>query len=237
MAKAASTPHAPRNALLARLSPDNYRRLLPRLKSRKAESGQVLHEDRAPVEFAFFPITAVTSYLKVMQSGAAIEVGTVGKEGLVGVGVALGANSSPHRVIAQVPGEVLQIEVRALLSEVERSLPFRRLLVSYQSAFHAQVSQSVACNGLHPVGKRCCRWLLMTHDRVGSDLLPLTHEFLSLMLGVRRASVTDVLGPLRNRGLIAYTRGSITIRDRKGMEAAACECYCVVRDEYDRLLR
>ena len=99
-----------------------------------------------------------------------------------------------------MPGEVLQIEVRAVLSEVERSLPFRRLLVSYQAAFHAQVSQSVACNGLHPVGKRCCRWLLMTHDRVGSDLLPLTHEFLSLMLGVRRASVTDVLGPLRNRG-------------------------------------
>lgn len=235
MAKA-NTPHPPTgNRLLARLSPAEYKRLLPRLTPVHLESDQVLHKPRTPFVYAYFPTRAVSSYLRIMESGSTIEVGTVGNEGMIGVSGALGAPESPHQVIAQVAGEALRIEAKALAEETARSEPLRRLLVTYQAAFYAQVSQSVACNGLHPIGKRCCRWLLMTHDRVGADALPLTHEYLGFMLGVRRASVTEVLGPLRDQGLIQYSRGSITLLDRKGLEAAACECYQAVNDEYDRL--
>ena len=235
MAKA-SSPHSPSgNRLLARLPPAEYKRLLPRLKPVNLEPDQILHKPRTPFEYAYFPTRAVSSFLRIMESGSTIEVGTVGNEGMVGVSGALGAPESPHQVIAQVAGEALRIEVTALAEEAARSGSFRRLLVIYQAAFYAQVSQSVACNGLHPIGKRCCRWLLMTHDRVGAEVLPLTHEYLGFMLGVRRASVTDVLGPLRERGLISYCRGSITVHNRKGLEAAACECSQAVNDEYDRL--
>ena len=130
----------------------------------------------------------------------------------------------------------LRIESRALREEVARSGPFRDLLIDYHAAFMAQVSQSVACNGLHRLEQRCCRWLLMTRDRVGSDDLRLTHEFLAIMLGARRASVTEVLGPLQEAGLVRSHRGRIIIIDRAGLESRACECYRVVRDEYDRLL-
>jgi CRP-like cAMP-binding protein len=235
MAKATSSHSPLRNRLLARLPPAEYQRLLPRLKPVVMEPDQLLHKPRTPFLYAFFPTRAVTSFLQVMESGAAIEVGTVGNEGMVGVSGALGAPESSHQVIVQVAGEGYRIEVKALVAEADRSASFRRLLVTYQAAFHTQVSQSVACNGLHPIGQRCCRWLLMTYDRVGAEVLPLTHEYLGFMLGVRRASVTDVLGPLRERGLISYSRGAITVHDRKGLEAAACECYRAVNDEYDRL--
>jgi CRP-like cAMP-binding protein len=235
MAKATSS-HSPHgNRLLARLAPVEHKRLLPLLKAVELESDHVLHKARTPFVYAYFPTRAVSSYLRVMEDGSAIEIGTVGNEGMVGVSGALGAPESPYQIIIQVAGEALRVEVKALAAEVDRSAPLRRLLVTYQAAFHTQVSQSVACNGLHPINQRCCRWLLMTHDRVGAEVLPLTHEYLAMMLGVRRASVTEVLGPLRDRGLISYSRGSITVVDRKGLEAAACECYQAVIDEYDRL--
>jgi len=236
MAKATSPISPKGNRLLGRLQPSEYQRLLPRLKPVLLEADQILHKPRTPFVYAYFPTRAVTSYLRIMESGAAIEVGTVGNEGMVGVSGALGAPESPHQVIVQIEGEGYRIEVKALAAEVDRSASFRRLLVAYQAAFYAQVSQSVACNGLHPVGKRCCRWLLMTHDRVGTDILPLTHEYLGMMLGVRRASVTDVLGALREQGLISYSRGTITVLHRKALEAAVCECYQAVNDEYGRLL-
>jgi len=235
MVKATSLLSPKGNRLLARLAPAEYLRLLPLLKSLVLEPDQLLHKPRTPFVYAYFPTRAVTSYLRIMESGAAIEVGTVGNEGMVGASGALRAPESPHQVIVQVSGEGYRIEVKALAAEADRSASFRRLLVTYQAAFHAQVSQSVACNGLHPIGKRCCRWLLMTHDRVGADILPLTHEYLAMMLGVRRASVTDVLGPLRDQGLISYSRGAITVLNRKGLEGAACECYRSVNEEYDRL--
>jgi CRP-like cAMP-binding protein len=235
MAKATSNHAPPGNRLLACLPPADYKRLLPRLEAVHVVSDQILHKAHAPVDFVYFPTRSVASFLRIMESGSAIEVGTVGNEGMVGVGGVLGAPTSPHQVIAQVAGEALRTETKALAAEVDRSSSFRRLMVNYQAAFQAQVSQSVACNGLHPVGQRCCRWLLMTHDRVGAEVLPLTHEYLGYMLGVRRASVTDVLISLRDRELIQYSRGSITVLDRKGLEAAACECYKAVNDEYDRL--
>jgi len=235
LAKAIPTRVRGGNRILERLPEAEYRRLLPKLKSVALEPDQVMVKARARVEYTYFPVSAVASFLRVMESGATIEVGTVGSEGIVGLNGALGVATSLHQVIAQVAGEALRVEVRVLENEVGRSESFRRLLTTYQAAFHAQVSQSVACNGLHSISKRCCRWLLMTHDRVGADVLPLTHEYLAMMLGTRRASVTDVLIPLRDRGLISYARGTITVLNRNGLEAAACECYRAVNEEYDRL--
>jgi CRP-like cAMP-binding protein len=235
LAKASFSSKQSGNRLLARLSPGDYRGLMRYLKPVKMESDQVLLKARAPISYIYFPIVGVTSFLTLMNNGDTIEVGTVGNEGMVGVGGLLGAPYSPNQVIVQVPGEALWAEVAPLQREAEENSSFRSLLTKYQTAFLAQVSQSVACNGLHPIGKRCCRWLLMTHDRVGAETMPITHEYLSYMLGVRRASVTEVLQPLRERGLIANSRGVITILDRKGLEAASCECYSAIKSEYERL--
>ncbi len=235
MAKA-TPPPAPTNRLLAMLPPDEYGRLLSYLQPVTLELRQVLQKARAPIEYAYFPTSGATSFLTVMEGGAAIEVGTVGSEGMVGSTAVLGvAVTSPHQVIVQVAGAGLRVEAAVLTRAAVRDGGLRRVLALYHAAFLAQVSQSVACNGLHPVGRRCCRWLLVTHDRVEGDAMPLTHEFLGFMLGVRRASVTEVLGPLRDRGLIRYARGVITVLDRAGLEAASCECYRTVRDEYDRI--
>ena len=235
MARAISASFPRRNRLLELLPPADYKRIFPRLKLVPLEHHQILFQARAVVKHVYFPVRGVASYLTVMESGAAIEVGSVGYEGVIGASAALVAPNSPHQVIIQVPGEGLRIEARVLVEEVGGSEQFRKLLARYEAAFLAQISQSVACNGLHQVGKRCCRWLLITHDRIDGDDMPLTHEFLGMMLGVRRASVTEVLGDLRDRGLIKYSRGVITVLDRKGLEAAACECYGVVEEEYDRL--
>jgi CRP-like cAMP-binding protein len=171
---------------------------------------------------------AVLSALTMMQDGNGIEVATIGNEGLVGH-YGIGGNTSPHRIIVQIEDGGLRIGARALQIETEKSDPLKELLGGYHIAFMSQVSQSVACNGLHPLVQRCCRWLLMSRDRVGSNEMRLTHEYLALMLGARRASVTDALRPLQNEGLVRSHRGVITILD-------SGECYAVVRDEYDRLL-
>jgi CRP-like cAMP-binding protein len=143
---------------------------------------------------------------------------------------------SINEVIIQIAGDALRMDVDVLEQEAGRDSPLRRVLLLYHTAFLTQVSQSVACNGLHPIQQRCCRWLLMTHDRMDSDEVPLTHEYLGIMLGVRRASVTEVLGPLHDKGLVNNGRGAITILDRAGLEKLSCECYRKVKDEFDRLL-
>jgi CRP-like cAMP-binding protein len=142
----------------------------------------------------------------------------------------------PVETIVQVAGDALRVDSAVLARACEPDGPIRQILFRYYAYFMFQVSQSAACNGLHPVHQRCCRWLLITQDRVGSDELPLTHEFLGTMLGVRRVSVTLVIRPLQEKGLIRTGRGRITILDRNGLEGEACECYRLVRDEYDRLL-
>ena len=139
-------------------------------------------------------------------------------------------------MIVQIAGDALRMEAGALEQEAGKDSPLRRLLLLYHTAFLTQVSYSVACNGLHPIEQRCCRWILMTHDRMESDEVPLTHEFLSIMLGVRRASITEVLRPLHELGLVGNSRGTIKILDRSGLEQRACECYRKVKDEFDRLL-
>ncbi len=227
----------PNNRFLARLPEADYRRLLPLLKPVNLTSGTVLYEARGPIEYAYFPTGAVLSALTMMQDGNAIEVATVGNEGFVGHYGHYGASkTSPHRVIVQIPDGGLRIEADLLQREGEKEGELKGLLAAYQVAFMSQVSQSVACNGLHRLKQRCCRWLLMSRDRVGSDELRLTHEYLALMLGARRASVTAALRPLQQEGLVRSFHGCITIINGAGLEACACECYVVVRNEYNRLL-
>jgi CRP-like cAMP-binding protein len=196
---------------------------------------QVLYEARSLIRYAYFPSRGVVSALNVMEDGRTIEVATVGNEGMVGLPLLVGATTSSNRVIVQVPGQALRMGVDVLREEVSRESALRRLLTLYLSAFLAQVSQAVACNGLHSVQQRCCRWLLMTQDRAQSDGFLMTHELLAEMLGVRRSSVSEVLEPLKEKGLIRYSRGKITILDRKGLTACACECYRKVKEEFERL--
>lgn len=234
MAKKQAT--AQQNRFLARLPEHALARLLPHLRPVTLEFDQTIYESRGPIEYAYFPIGAVLSALTIMEDGSAIEVATIGNEGLVGYSLTTGGMRSVNRVIAQIADGALRIEARILREEAVRDGPLKDLLGAYHDAYMAQVSQSVACNGLHTVEKRCCRWLLMTRDRVGSDALRLTHEFLAIMLGVRRASITDVLKPLQEAKLVRSHRGIISILDGAKVEAHSCECYRAVREEYDRLL-
>jgi CRP-like cAMP-binding protein len=225
----------PRNQILDRLPATEYQRLLPLLQPVPLKLRQVLYEVRSPIDAVYFPTAGVVSAVTVMADGGEIEVGTIGFEGVVGSMAFIGPATSPNRVYVQVAGDALRMDAAALRTEAGRDGPLSRLLALYNTAFLAQVTQSVACNGLHAVHQRCCRWLLITLDRVASPVLPLTHEFLAIMLGVRRSSVSDVLNPLQEQGLIRYSRGKITVLDRHGLEAESCECYRRVHDEFERL--
>jgi CRP-like cAMP-binding protein len=235
---AKSRPQSPltANRLLNLLPRDEYERLRPKLRSVELPVKQVLMRAQKPFEYVYFPARAMVSALTVMADGATIEVGCVGSEGLAGSSAVLGVLTSPHQNIVQVPGEALRMDAGELAQACSCDGRLRQLMVQYHAFFFSQVSQSVACNGLHSVSQRCCRWLLITHNGAQSDRLPLTHEFLAMMLGVRRVSVTLVLQPLQEQGLIRGGRGTITILDRRGLEIAACECYQRVKDEYARLL-
>jgi CRP-like cAMP-binding protein len=231
--KPPAAPHG--NRLLARLPPKEYQRLLPFLQLVPLELKHVLYEARSLIDYAYFPNRGVVSALTVMEDGRAIEVATIGDEGMVGLPLLVGAKTTANRVIVQVPGEALRMGADALREEASRDTPLRRLLVLYHSAFLVQVSQAVGCNGLHSVHQRCCRWLLMTQDRARSDVFPMTHEFLAEMLGVRRSTVSEVLEPFQEEGLIRYSRGKFTVLDRKGLEAGSCECYRAINEEFERL--
>jgi CRP-like cAMP-binding protein len=225
------------NRLLARLPTAVYRRLRSGLTPVRFEPGQVLHEAQKPARYAYFPGTGVLSAVAMAGTRQGIEVGTVGGEGVVGSTAFLGVRASPHRVVVQVAGDGLRADAAWLAGEAADDGPLRRVLLNYHSFFLFQVSQSVACNGLHSVARRCARWLLVTHDRVGRAAeFRMTHAYLSTMLGVRRASVSLVLNALQADGLVRYHRGAIAVRARRRLEAAACPCYRIVRDEYDRLL-
>jgi CRP-like cAMP-binding protein len=231
--KPPAVPH--KNRLLALLPPEDYKRLLPRLERVPLELKHVLCEARSPMDHAYFPSRGVLSALNVMEDGRAIEVATVGNEGMVGLPLLVGARTATNRVIVQVPGEALRMRADVVRDEVSRDSALRRLLILYHTAFLAQVSQAVACNGLHSVQQRCCRWLLMTQDRAQSDVFPMTHELLAEMLGARRSTVSEILEPLQEKGLIRYSRGKFTILDRKGVLAYACECYRTIKEEFERL--
>ena len=227
----------PVNQLLARLSRQEYQRLAPHLKVVPLVLKHVLYEAQAPIDYAYFPNRGVVSALTVMEDGRAIEVATIGDEGMVGLPLLVGSTTSANRFIVQVPGEALRMPEAVLREHVSRDGPLRRLLVLYHTAFLAQISQAVACNGLHSVHQRCCRWLLMTLDRAHVDVFPMTHEFLAEMLGVRRSTVSEVLEPFQAQGLIRYSRGKCTVLDREGLKAGSCECYRRINEEFKRLFR
>jgi CRP-like cAMP-binding protein len=225
------------NRLLAALPPEVSARLLPHLETVALGLKDIVYAANEPIEHVYFPINGMISMVSLMEDGQAVEVGTIGNEGMVGLPVFLGAESTPGQAFSQVPGEALRMTAEAFTQEVLPEGPLRALLHRYTQALIVQIAQSSACNRLHTDEQRCARWLLMTHDRVGADQFLLTQEFLAEMLGVRRARVNAVAGSLRTGGLIRYSRGLMTILDRRGLEEAACACYGIIKAEYDRLLR
>ena len=224
------------NRLLAALPRTEYDRLRPYLEKVSLPLRDILYEANGPIPHVFFPLNGVVSLVIIMDGGFSLEVGIIGNEGMVGTPVFLGSQSSPTRAISQVPGDALRMETKVFREEMRRHGALYGLVQRYTQAMINQISQSTVCNHRHSVEKRMCRWLLMSHDRVGTDEFPLTHEFLAQMLGVRRPTVTAAAGILQNAGLISYHRGRVTVLDRKGMESSSCECYGVVAAELDRLL-
>lgn len=228
-------PDTPRNQLLAALSREEYERLLPYLETVYLPLKQTLYEINEPIQYVYFPQTGIISLVAVMDNGDAVEIGTVGNEGMVGIPVLLETDQIPSRAFSQIPGLAARIRTDAFKREVQPGSPLYILLQRYTQILFNQVAQSAACNRLHSIEKRFCRWLLMTHDRAGSDEFLLTQEFLAQMLGVRRAGVSEVASQFQEFGFIRYHRGNMTILNRDGLEANACECYTKIKQEFDRL--
>jgi CRP-like cAMP-binding protein len=224
------------NRLLSALSRDQQIRLLPRMEKISLPIRHMLAEADAPITHVYFPLSGVISLVITLKGGAAVEVATVGNEGLVGTPVFLGAQRSPAKAVCQVAGQALKMRADNFRRSLEEHPELLDLVRRYTQGLFDQVAQTTACNHVHSVQQRMCRWLLMTHDRVGADEFHLTQEFLAQMLGVRRPSVTVAAGQLQKAGLIRYQRGRIRVVDRAGLEAGACECYEAMRREFDRLL-
>jgi CRP-like cAMP-binding protein len=228
-----------RNRLLAALPSEDLERLRPQLTPVQLAVRDVLYEPNKPIAAVYFPTSGVTSIVATMDDGAAVEVATIGNEGMVGLPVFLGAESAPTTAFCQVAGTALRLDangLRDLLGEEgSHSTALMRVLSRYTQALMNQIGQTAACNRHHPIEQRCARWLLMIHDRVGADTFPLTQQFLAQMLGVRRASVNQVARTLQAAGLVTYRRGVIRIVDRARLETAACACYEIIRAEFDRL--
>ena len=218
------------NSLLAALPRQDYERLHPELEPVTLTYGEVLYEPGQRVRHVYFPSNAHVSMLVVIEGGKALEVGLVGREGMVGIALALGVEHSPVRAKVQGNGTALRMQGNVFLEELARCAPLHREVHRYAYAKLAQARQTAACSRFHLVEARLARWLLMTRDRVRSDRFHLTHEFLAEVLGVRRVGVTNAAGDLQRRKLIGYSRGDITILDRSGLEAAACSCYAIVRN-------
>jgi CRP-like cAMP-binding protein len=225
------------NRLLAALPAHEYARVIGDFEPVELTLRQLLWKSDATIRSVYFPRSCVCSLLMPLGVEMPVESATVGREGMVGVPVLLGVPSSPATCVAQVAGEALRVDADRVREWMDGAGELPRLMLRYAQALHDQTSQSVACNRRHEMEERCARWLLMTHDRVGSDTFALTHEFLAAMLGVRRASVTVAAGILQKAGLIRYSRGRITVLDRPGLEQASCECYHAVRERYERTMK
>jgi CRP-like cAMP-binding protein len=226
MATSIRAPGAYRNAILSRQSPEVLSKLAP--QPLELNVNKVLYEPNSEIEYAYFPEEGVISVVALMENGSSIEVGTIGREGMACSTLLLETETVPYRYFIQVAGHGHRVGASALTSTADCSKKLRHTILRFEASLRTQTMQGMACNGLHNVEQRCCRWLLMTRDRVDSDDIKLTHEFLALMLGVRRSSVSEVLAPLQENGLISSNRGTITILDRKALEARVCECYRVM---------
>ncbi len=236
MAKLADPISVRKNYLLSDLPAKEFDRLLPHLIPVTLKLGQVLYESGDRMDYAYFPTTAIVSLLYIMENGATAEIGVVGNDGILGIALFMGGDTTPNRAVIQSAGEGFKISSKDLMTEFSLGGKFHDLLLRYTQALITQISQTAVCNRLHSVEQQLCRWLLLSHDRLSSDKLVMTHDLISNMLGVRREGVTLAARKLSDKNLIKNSRGTITLLDRLGLEQAVCECYQVVSDEYNRLL-
>ncbi|MHB1292895.1 MAG: Crp/Fnr family transcriptional regulator [Sulfuricella sp.] len=231
------TPQSPnQNHLLAALPTAEFERISPHLEWVAMPLGEVLYESGGQLQYAYFPTTAIVSLHYVMENGASSEIAGVGNEGVLGISLFMGGNTTPSRAIVQTAGHGYRLKARLLMEEFNRAGLTMRLMLRYTQALMTQMSQTAVCNRHHSVEQQLCRWLLLTLDRLPSNELTMTQELIASMLGVRREGITETAGNLQRAGLIGYRRGHITVLDRSGLESHACECYNVVKKEFHRLL-
>lgn len=224
------------NRLLALLPFDDYERLRPHLRAVSFSLGEVVYEFGGQLEYVFFPTTSIISLLYTMENGTSAEMGLTGNDGVVGIALFMGGGTMPNRAVVQSAGSALRMNAKILQDEFALGGKFQRLLLRYTQALITQISQTAVCNRLHSVEQQLCRWLLLSHDRLNTDELIMTQELIADMLGVRREGVTVAAGRLQDHGAISYVRGRIQILDRQKLEETVCECYRVVKDEFERLL-
>lgn len=224
------------NMLLAGLPDKERQRLLPDLEPISFSLGEVVYESGGHIDYVYFPTSAIISLLYIMENGATAEIGVAGYEGVIGIALFMGGETMPNRAVVQSAGSALRMKKKALQAEFVRGSMFQSSLLRYTQALMTQISQTAVCNRLHTVEQQLCRWLLLSHDRLRTDKLVMTHDLIANMLGVRREGITMAAQKLQERGLISYVRGTITLLDRQGLETEVCECYQVVKSEYDRLL-
>jgi len=229
-------PSIRQNQLLAALPPDELARWHPHLEPVELPLGGVLHEAGGPMSHVYFPTTAIISLLYVMEDGASAEIAVVGNDGIVGISLFMGGQSTLSRAVVQSAGHGFRLRADLMMREFDRAGPVMHLLLRYTQALISQMAQTAACNRHHSLDQQLCRWLLLSLDRLDSNELIMTQELIANMLGVRREGVTEAAGKLRKAGLIRYRRGHIVVLDRAGLERRSCECYAVVRKEYERLL-
>ncbi|NDP42243.1 MAG: Crp/Fnr family transcriptional regulator [Aromatoleum sp.] len=224
------------NHLLAALPAAGYERIASHLELVSMPLGAVLYESGQQLRYVYFPTTCIVSLLYVMEDGASAEISIVGNEGVLGIALFMGGETTPSRALVHSAGEAYRLRADLLKEEFNRFGPLRHLLLRYTQALITQMAQTGVCNRHHSVDQQLCRWLLLSLDRLASSELTMTQELIASMLGVRREGVTEAAGKLQDAGLIRYRRGRITVLDRPGLEARSCECYQVVKTEFDRLL-
>lgn len=227
----------PANRILANLPEDEFEQIRPKLRDVSFPIGEILYMPEQKIEHVYFVNSGVVSLLAALEDGATVEAGVIGREGVAGISVVLGAHSTPNQALTQSDVEASRIAAADLVAEFRRSTELRDSLLRFVHTIFTQVTQTAACNRLHTLDQRLARWLLLTQDRVNSNEFTLTQEFLSRMLGVRRAGVSVAANDLKQSGLIDYRRGDIVILDRQGLEKVSCECYRIVKHEYDSYLQ
>jgi len=232
-----SSLHSPKqNHILAALPAEDYAHLLPDLELIPMPLGWAVHESGGQMGYVYFPTTSIVSLLYVMEDGASAEIAIVGNEGLVGIALFMGGETTPSRAVVQSAGHAYRLKSAVLKNEFERGGALQHLLLRYTQAMITQMAQTAVCNRHHSLEQQLCRWLLLSLDRLSSNVLIMTQELIANMLGVRREGVTEAAGTLQADGLIHYSRGKITVLDRPRLEQRVCECYAVVKKEFDRLL-
>jgi len=232
-----SAEHTPnQNHLLAALPVEVFERITHHLELVSLPLGEVLYESGGQLQHVYFPTTSILSLHYVMENGATAEIAGVGNEGVLGISIFMGGNTTPSRATVQTGGYGYRLKGQLMMEEFNRAGPMMRLMLRYTQALMTQMSQTAVCNRHHSVEQQLCRWLLLTLDRLPSNELTMTQELVASMLGVRREGITEIAGNLQRAGLISYRRGHITVLDRLGLESRSCECYNVVKKEFHRLL-